>query len=128
MVDDELNPISTGVKYVNGELVPAYSLRNHFAQLSETPFTVIFTIESVVRIVAMGFMFGKGSYLKDTWNLLDFAVVVSRFVLVYFFLGVKLLVAYSQFVLMWTALLQHCLQSLTYQRFEQSECFDHCDL
>lgn len=79
VVDDELNPTSTGVKYVNGELVPAYSLRNHVAQVSETPFTVIFTVESAVRIVAMGFMFGKGSYLKDSWNFLDFAVVISRF-------------------------------------------------
>lgn len=79
VVDIQLNPVSNGTQYKNGELVAAYSLRNTVAQTSETPFTVIFTVESAIRIIAMGFVIGKGSYLRDSWNLLDFAVVISRF-------------------------------------------------
>jgi hypothetical protein len=29
----------------------------------------------VIKIIAMGFIFGKNTYLKDGWNILDFAVV-----------------------------------------------------
>ena len=36
-----------------------------------------FCIECVFKIIAMGFIIGKGAYLKDTWNWLDFIVVVS---------------------------------------------------
>lgn len=38
--------------------------------------TVIFTIEVVVKIIAYGFIFaGKDSYIRDTWNILDFLIV-----------------------------------------------------
>ena len=40
-------------------------------------FTVAFCIECFTKIIAMGFFIGKGSYLKDAWNWLDFIVVVS---------------------------------------------------
>ena len=29
------------------------------------------------KIVGLGFIFGKGSYLKDPWNILDFVIVMS---------------------------------------------------
>ena len=39
--------------------------------------TVIFFLEMVVKIVAMGFLFnGKGSYLHDGWCMLDFVIVM----------------------------------------------------
>ena len=38
-------------------------------------FTITFTIECVLKITAMGFVFHKNSYMRDTWNWLDFAVV-----------------------------------------------------
>lgn len=48
------------------------------------PFTYIFIAEAVLKIIAMGFAFGKyffiyirGSYLYDPWNWIDFIVVIS---------------------------------------------------
>jgi hypothetical protein len=38
-------------------------------------FTVVFTIEMVIKMIAMGVIFGKDAYLKNNWNRLDFVVV-----------------------------------------------------
>jgi hypothetical protein len=40
-------------------------------------FGIIFTLEAVIKIVAMGFVGSEGTYLRDGWNLVDFVVVVS---------------------------------------------------
>lgn len=37
--------------------------------------TYIFTLEAVIKIIAMGFIMHKNAYLKDAWNWLDFIVV-----------------------------------------------------
>ncbi|GIY71686.1 voltage-dependent calcium channel type D subunit alpha-1 [Caerostris darwini] len=39
-------------------------------------FLVIFTLECVMKIIAYGFMLHPGAYLRNTWNLLDFVIVV----------------------------------------------------
>ena len=40
--------------------------------------TVIFTLESCLKIIALGFIFNeKKSYLRDAWNILDFIIVIS---------------------------------------------------
>ena len=39
-------------------------------------FVCIFAIECVFKIVVYGFFFDKGSYLRDTWNVLDFIIAV----------------------------------------------------
>ena len=40
--------------------------------------TGIFTIEAMLKIIALGFLLnGKRSYLRDSWNILDFTIVVS---------------------------------------------------
>lgn len=38
-------------------------------------FTITFSIECFIKIIAMGFCFHKNSYMRDTWNWLDFTVV-----------------------------------------------------
>eukprot|EP01048_Picozoa_sp_COSAG05_P018506 COSAG05_NODE_2717_length_2731_cov_2.032295_1_plen_639_part_10 len=38
---------------------------------------VIFTVEMLAGIFALGFVKGKGTYLKDPWNTLDFTVVMG---------------------------------------------------
>lgn len=38
-------------------------------------FSIIFIFECFVKIVAMGFIFGKNTYLRDAWNCLDFFIV-----------------------------------------------------
>ena len=40
-------------------------------------FTVIFTLEAVIKIISMGFVMGKKTYLRDGWNVIDFFVVLS---------------------------------------------------
>ena len=39
-------------------------------------FTVIFTIECLLKIISMGFIYHKNSYMRDYWNWLDFLVVI----------------------------------------------------
>mmetsp|Transcript_34799 Transcript_34799/g.53440 ORF Transcript_34799/g.53440 Transcript_34799/m.53440 type:complete len:157 (+) Transcript_34799:722-1192(+) len=39
-------------------------------------FLIIYTIEMVLKIVAMGFFMRAHSYLRDAWNILDFVVVI----------------------------------------------------
>ena len=41
--------------------------------------TVIFGIEALMKIIALGFWWHKGSYLRDGWNVLDFFIVVISF-------------------------------------------------
>lgn len=50
---------------------------NSFIALTEPYFTGIFTAESFIRIVAMGFFMGNNTYLSDGWNWLDFIVVIT---------------------------------------------------
>ncbi|KAA0147079.1 hypothetical protein FNF31_07654 [Cafeteria roenbergensis] len=47
---------------------------------SELVFTLLFTVEMLLKIVAMGLVLGKGAYLRDAWNVLDCLVVVSGLV------------------------------------------------
>jgi len=49
---------------------------NIFIEQAGHVFTITFMIECVVKIIAMGFIHHKNSYLRDTWNWLDFAVVM----------------------------------------------------
>jgi len=37
--------------------------------------SIIFIVEAVVKIVVLGFLFGKETYLKDAFNVLDFIIV-----------------------------------------------------
>jgi hypothetical protein len=38
-------------------------------------FTAIYTVESLVKILARGFILSPFTYLRDAWNWLDFVVV-----------------------------------------------------
>jgi voltage-dependent calcium channel L type alpha-1D len=39
-------------------------------------FTAVFVLECLVKIIAMGFVMHKTAYLRDTWNWLDFFIVL----------------------------------------------------
>ncbi|KAG7381327.1 hypothetical protein PHYPSEUDO_006213 [Phytophthora pseudosyringae] len=80
VVDTSLNPASSGFTFRDGKVVPATSLLNSVVNLSEIPFTAIFTAECLLKIMAMGFVRNKGSYMRDSWNVLDFVVVISSLV------------------------------------------------
>ena len=48
-------------------------------------FTILFTVECLIKVIAMGFLFnnatlrerGISPYVRDPWNMLDFVVVVA---------------------------------------------------
>ena len=40
-------------------------------------FNVSFIIEMVVKLISMGFVMDEGSYLRESWNQLDFFIVMS---------------------------------------------------
>jgi len=42
----------------------------------EYVFLVIFTLESIIKIVAYGFVLHPYAYLRSGWNFLDFTIVV----------------------------------------------------
>lgn len=48
---------------------------NKLIELLGLIFTYIFTVECIIKIIAMGFCMHKNSYLRDYWNWLDFIVV-----------------------------------------------------
>jgi len=49
---------------------------NEFLDEIEVIFTVVFTAECCMRIIALGFISHPSSYLRNTWNVLDFTIVV----------------------------------------------------
>lgn len=47
---------------------------------AEYTFTILFTMEMVVKIVARGFIMHKHAYLRDSWNWIDFVVVLASLI------------------------------------------------
>ena len=48
---------------------------NAVIENTEALFTTVFTLECLVKVIAMGFVLDDTSYLKDGWNVMDFVVV-----------------------------------------------------
>lgn len=57
-----------------------WSPRNFILNQIDLAFSVIFILECTIKIIALGFIFHKNSYLRDLWNWLDFIVVIISFV------------------------------------------------
>jgi hypothetical protein len=54
------------------------NLRNKVLETIGNTFTIIFTLECLLKIIAHGFfVFKKVSYLRDGWNAIDFVVVLT---------------------------------------------------
>lgn len=52
-----------------------------FPQEKTEPYFIgIFCFEAGIKLVALGFVFHKGSYLRNGWNVMDFIVVLSGWV------------------------------------------------
>jgi len=45
-------------------------------------FLGLYTIEMVVKVVALGFVLNDGAYIRDPWNILDFIIVGSSWLTV----------------------------------------------
>ena len=50
-----------------------------FFGIAEDVFLVLYTIEAVLKIVGKGFIMGEDSYLRDSWNILDFSIVLVSY-------------------------------------------------
>ena len=57
------------------------SMRNNVIEKSEVVFTVVFATECLLKVIAYGFMKGRHAYIRDGWNVLDFIIVVIRYVM-----------------------------------------------
>ena len=56
---------------------------NQFIVISEELdfiFNYLFITEMVLKIIALGFAMDEGSYLRDSWNGLDFFIVVTSII------------------------------------------------
>ena len=51
-----------------------------FQEKTEVYFLGIFCVEALLKIVALGFILHRGSYLRNVWNIMDFVVVVTGYV------------------------------------------------
>ena len=40
-------------------------------------FNFLYTVEMVLKIMGLGFILGENAYLRDSWNILDFVIVMS---------------------------------------------------
>ncbi|XP_056281691.1 sodium channel, voltage-gated, type I-like, alpha isoform X1 [Pseudoliparis swirei] len=58
-----------------------------WAKNVEYMFTGIYTLESVIKILARGFCIGKFTFLRDPWNWLDFSVIVMAYLTEFLNLG-----------------------------------------
>lgn len=50
----------------------------------DTLFLVLYSVEMGLKILGLGFLFNKGAYLRDAWNLLDFTIVIAGYLSVIF--------------------------------------------
>ena len=56
---------------------PADHWANKLSEGSQVYFTGIFIAEFLVKVVALGFILHPGSYLRDSWNQLDFVIILA---------------------------------------------------
>ncbi|XP_060241045.1 sodium channel protein type 10 subunit alpha isoform X2 [Meriones unguiculatus] len=54
--------------------------RNDLPEKIEYAFTVIYTFEALIKILARGFCLNEFTYLRDPWNWLDFSVITLAYV------------------------------------------------
>ena len=50
---------------------------NNLIERLDPYFNTVIVLECVLKIIGLGFINGKGAYLRDGWNWLDFFVVSS---------------------------------------------------
>lgn len=50
--------------------------KNTVLEQIEYVFIIVFTAECVIKVIALGFLFHPGAYLRNAWNILDFIIVV----------------------------------------------------
>mmetsp|Transcript_10534 Transcript_10534/g.10604 ORF Transcript_10534/g.10604 Transcript_10534/m.10604 type:complete len:379 (-) Transcript_10534:700-1836(-) len=51
--------------------------RNQVLKTVDNIFSVIFIFEALIKVIGLGFVFHYRSYLRNGWNTLDFAILIS---------------------------------------------------
>lgn len=54
--------------------------RNKILNIFDLAFSVVFIIEAVLKILTSGFVFGKKTYLRNPWNVIDFLIVIAAII------------------------------------------------
>jgi len=57
--------------------VPSNDIRKKISNGLDLFFTFFFLFEAIVKCISLGFVQDKGSYLRESWNQLDFFIVVA---------------------------------------------------
>ena len=70
-----INSVLLGV--IDYENPDSNSYRNRIVYNFEPFFTAAFALEAILKVISMGFILHKKSYLRDAWNWLDFVVVIT---------------------------------------------------
>lgn len=58
---------------LEGNLIVCFCLQ----EKTEAYFLGIFCVEASLKILALGFVLHRGSYLRNIWNIMDFFVVLT---------------------------------------------------
>lgn len=53
------------------------SKKNKMIDLINFVMSFIFLVEAIIKIVAMGFALDTNTYLRDGWNIIDIAIVIT---------------------------------------------------
>eukprot|EP01060_Flectonema_neradi_P008437 TRINITY_DN1601_c4_g1_i1.p1 TRINITY_DN1601_c4_g1~~TRINITY_DN1601_c4_g1_i1.p1 ORF type:complete len:2245 (+),score=298.91 TRINITY_DN1601_c4_g1_i1:109-6843(+) len=51
-----------------------------WSQVVDIVFLVLFSAEATLKVIAMGFLIGQHTYLRDPWNVVDFVIVVCGWI------------------------------------------------
>lgn len=59
--------------------------RNKVLNKFSEAFAIIFLVEAGIKIIALGFVLSPNSYLRSSWNVMDFLIVlIGYFLLLYY--------------------------------------------
>ena len=59
---------------------PTKASQGNWIDESEMVFLVLYSMEMGLKIMGLGMVLNKGSYLRDSWNVLDFVIVVRAYI------------------------------------------------
>lgn len=59
---------------------PASKDPSEFFLVVDKVFLILYTVEMSIKIIGLGLIFSEGSYLRESWNVLDFIIVTSGYV------------------------------------------------
>lgn len=62
---------------------PNQKEKSSYMNVIENLFLALYTIEMIIKILSKGFVFNKGAYLRDAFNVMDFVIVMSAYLTIF---------------------------------------------